>query len=211
MDDNEKKPSVVVRNKTVGDKMRGTFMGDRGKEIGSYVYHDICKPVLLDTAYDIITSIASILLYGEVNTRHRRFRGGTSTGYTSYGSVSSTSTSRRPSYRTSENQPKIVNKDTEEKLINIVDSYCFEFYDRIVAEAVINEIDEWLMTYQQIDVGSLYDLIKKVCKDDVEVKDLIADFTRIRLGWYAEELRDLGPKHSRGGFCIALPPPHNLD
>lgn len=198
----------VYRKKTTGEKAVQVFFGEKAKKVGNYVWTDVVLPAIKDTLFDIISGGASILLFDD--SRHssgrRRISSSPSSTYTSY-----SSTSRANRLESTSRASRTTVSNREDELIDIVEDYCFVFYNQHTALDVLCDVDEYVSTYPSISVQDLYSIIKNQCSSDRNSSQLIPNFTDLKLGWDAEELKGIRPRHVKEGWMIDLPKPHGID
>lgn len=136
--------NVVKKKKTLGDKIKETFIAEDIHTVAHYVYTDSIVPKLKDLALSIITNGANMLINGtsakpvSSNTRHA----------TPYGS--------RVSYRSYYDSP---NNSTPVRAssANAFDLEDYVFDTRGDAELVLDQLTDIISTYGQATVSDYYD------------------------------------------------------
>lgn len=131
---------VITRKKSGFDKLKGEFISDDAKNIGSYVFGEVLIPAMKKAIFDIVTDGIDILLYGESRKGTKR------------------TTADRVSYRSYYGDSSPI-RDTRASRLNDYNYDDIVLSNRGEAEDVLLRMDELMETYGLVRVADLYDLV----------------------------------------------------
>lgn len=173
------------KKKGAARKFSDIFLAEDAHNVGEFVLTDVAIPLLKDLCFNVISTAASIVFFGERGIPARRSTaekyGYGGRGYTNYNRASE----RR------DRQPVSRSRS----------SYSYdEIYlpSRGEADAVLYRMDELIDEYGQVSIGDLYDLV-----------DITGNFTDYKYGW--TDLRTADAIRTRDGYLLKLPRAIALD
>ena len=178
---------VVERKKSLGDKVKDTFLAEDISEVKNHIFYNVIVPAMKDAFVNVVTSAVNALIYGDRRPTGSRFsapysnRPSYSGGGQSYTSYSSMSRSRPPEGNFKSGY------DRKEPILETK-------YD---ADLVLEELNGCLYEYDQATVGDLYDLL-----------GFDSDHTDYKWGWV--DLSTATVRKVPEGWLIDLPRPSRL-
>ena len=177
---------VLRRKKPLGARLRETFFGgEDAKGVWGFVMMDVLVPAAKDMVADTVTQAIERSLYGEVQSRGRRSRGGGS----------------RQDYSRMYDEPRGRGRDRDRD--RAIRRPVHDFDDIILAtraEAieVIDRLFDLVNKYDEATVADLYGLV-----------GLSAQYTDEKWGW--DDMRGADVRRIRNGYLLDLPRPIQLD
>lgn len=185
-DDKKKVEKVIsgtakVKKKSELRKFADNFISEDVDSVKTYVVRDVIIPSVIDLVEDIVVGGIRTLLRGDSGRRDSR--GGRSYGSPSYVNYTRYS-DRRDDRRSNDNQTRR-SYGYEDVVVN----------SRADAEAVIEQMDGIIETYDMVSVADLYDLV-----------GISSNYTDNNYGW--KNIRNAEPVRLRdGGWMIKMPKP----
>lgn len=181
---------VTSRPKTLGKRLRDAVIGGDSRSAFQYVIREVIIPQAKDMLAEATTQAIERFIFGESRTGHRRPSGRTvGTTYTNYNRYSERG--NRPIGRSiREERPTISLRS------NDLDDLIFE--SRADAQAVLEQMYDFLEEYQLVSVADLMTMIDKS-----------STHTDQKWGW--ESLQGSEIRTTRGGYLLILPKPVSLD
>lgn len=173
------------KKKGAARKFSDIFLAEDAHNVGEFVLTDVAIPLLKDLCFNVISTAASIVFFGERGMSTRR---PTADRY-SYGGRSYTNYNR-VSERRDRPQP------VRPRNTYSYDDICLA--TRGEADAVLYRMDELINEYGQVSIGDLYDLV-----------DITGSFTDYKYGWV--DLRTADVVRIRDGYLLKLPRAIALD
>jgi len=175
------KGKVKRRKKTLGEQLKGLFIGDDADSIGSYILHDVLVPAVKDTVTNAIQGGIEMLFYGERSgrpmSRQSSYGARVNTPYTNY------SKGHREAPRASRRT-----KQFEDVLLT----------SQRDAQDVLNSMVDIVEQYGHATMADLQDLV-----------GMSGDYTANNYGWY--NLSTARIRRVREGYLLDLPKPLYLD
>lgn len=169
------KGQVVQKEKSLGEKIRDSFLPDDVTDVKSYLIFDVAIPALKDLVSDLVCKGTDAVLYGESRGRSKP------AGKTTFGNATyinyNTLSSRKP--QTSTQSTRMSSND-------------IVLADKGEAEAVLDNLIECVDKYGMVSVGDLYDLV-----------GISAEHTDYKYGW--TNLTTASVSRVREGYLIKLP------
>lgn len=178
------KGGVKKREKTLGTKVKNSFVGDDAKSVGEYVVMDVLLPAAKRAISDGVSQGIERLLFGEVRTRPA---GGAAprTRYTSYSS---------PRYAEAPYSPRSERREVSHRARATHDFTEIILEDRMDAEAVIDQLGNLIDQYEVATVSDFYDLV-----------GVTGEYTDRKWGW--TDIRGARAQRVRDGYLLVLPEP----
>lgn len=170
---------VAVKKKGATRKFTDIFVASDLKSVGELLFSDFVVPTIQKLFVDLVSSGASVLMYGERGASNRR----TNADRYSYGSSRHTDYSRASERRGS------TYGGPARSVYNYDDIY-FDNYGE--ADLVLNRMLDAIEEYGMVSIGDLYDLV-----------EVTGNYTDYKYGWM--DLRTACVEHSRQGYYIRLP------
>lgn len=173
--------TAKVKKKSELRKFVDNFIADDVSSVKDYWVKDVLVPNIIDTIEDIVVGGIRTLLRGESGRRdHRSSRSYGSPSYVNYSRYSD----RRDDRRNNDNQTRR-GYGYDDVVVN----------SRADAEAVIEQMDGIIDTYDMVSVADLYDLV-----------GMTSNYTDNNYGW--KNIRNAEPVRLRdGGWMIKMPKP----
>lgn len=170
---------VVQQKKTFTEKFVSTFIGDEPSNVLGYILYDVLIPTAKDTIVDIVKGGIEMLVKGS-RSNYNSSRNDNRSSYFNYNGVSSGTRNRpqQPTYR--------YNGRSRDNFDNIL------LASREDAEAVLQQLSDFIYDYGQATVADLYDLV-----------GITGNFTDNKYGWF--NLNGAKPRMVRGGYKLDLP------
>lgn len=180
------------RPKTLGRRLKDTFIGDDPRATVDYVVVDVIIPRARDMLFDAVEAGFERLIYGE---GPRRRRPGNPGPYGDRGpNIDYAGISRGPA-RQAQQQHSILSRGSRAR--GSFDELVIQ--SRPEAEEVIDRMFDILSQYGQVSVAHLY-----------ELTGVQSSHTDIKWGW--TQLRGAKPRPLRqGGYILDLPEPEPFD
>lgn len=179
---------VRRRKKTIGARLKETFIGGDAQSVMGYVLTEVVVPAIKDTLSDVVTQAVERMLFGEVRSSARRPRHGGQGGYVTYSSASGIRQGQPARQAASTLSPRArATHDFDEIILS----------DRPTADQVVDRMYDLLSRYEQVTVANLYELV-----------GVTPDFTDNNWGWTS--LEGTGVRRVREGFLIDVPRPEPL-
>jgi hypothetical protein len=178
---------VVIKEPSLGRKMKSIFFGGEFKSASRYVVTDVILPAFRDTVFDVMTAGTERVIYGESRTPRRRHRGMTT------GALGSITNYNRPIQRGArsamlpDQPPRGMNRVTRRESNDVL------IADREEAVLVLDTLNECITRYE---VASLADLNELLNQPSAVVDQ--------KWGWFS--LSDANIRQTRQGYLLELPP-----
>lgn len=169
---------LVRSKKTIGQKIRSTFIQDDLKDIKKWVIEDVIAPGIKGLILDTL----SMAFFHETYRRGGSAIGNR-TSYNTYYRSSSSSNNRQPVNRRDQNNRYIDDDKERVDYRHIVLTYKDD------AEKIVKSMYEILDEYQKVSIGDLYQMI--------DITPMPNDFN-----WGWTDPRDIGIKRVADGFLI---------
>lgn len=180
-----KQDGVVSTKKSVGKKLRDTFINDDLGDIKDYVFFDVVVPTLKDTAMNIL----EMIFYGQTTGRSLGYRrGGDPYPYNRSYKTSTLSPRDRGGYR----DRKRYSESSDVDYQNIV------LRTRPDAEEVVRQMHLRIREFGMASIADLYDLVR-----------IPGNYNDNDWGWVDE--RDIGVRRVGNGYLIQVSKPVYLD
>lgn len=177
--------NVQVKKKSLLSGFLDTFIREKPKDVGKYVFSEVIVPAIMDTIYDAITNAVSMTFYHKAGKR--RPSDGNSIGSRfNYNAISS------PSIRKEKTPVYGGSKGGLRSFRNLV------FESKGEAEEVRDSMLEYIDKYGSLSVLNFYD-IAQVSMDDCEFTDNNWGWKRDSIG----QMKVIGDVAN--GFYINLP------
>lgn len=177
---------VKRRRKPLGKRFSETFVGGDAQGVMSYVVLDILVPAAKDTIADAVSQGVERMIFGEARSTSRRGSHRTVSGYTPYNRMSSPMT-RREEPREPLSRRARATHNFDEVILDT----------RVEAEAVIDQLFNLILKYEEATVADLYEMI-----------EVSSSYTDRKWGW--TDIRDADVKRVRNGYLLDLPKPEPL-
>ena len=170
---------VTVKKKGATRKFTDIFVAADLKSVGEFLFSDFIVPTAQKLFVDLVSSGASVLMYGERGTSARRSNadryGYGSSRHTDYNRASDR---RGPAY------------GGPARSVYSYDDIYFDNYGE--ADVVLNRMLDAIDEYGMVSIGDLYDLV-----------EVTGNYTDYKYGWM--DLRTACVERSRQGYYIRLP------
>lgn len=178
---------VVRRKKSLGSRLKETFLGGESNDVFSFVALDIIVPAIKDVIVEAFVQGIERALYGESRSSGRRPSARSS--YTNYNRMSSD----RHRFGIRDEPRQISRRSREQHQFDdiVLDS-------RLEGEEVLDALEERLNKYGSASVSDLYDFV-----------GVTSDYTDGRYGW--KNLRSAKVVKVRDGYLLDLPQPEVLE
>lgn len=180
-----KKEDVIVGKKSLGRKLKETFISEDSKDVKSYVFLDVIVPTIKNTILDILEMVF--------------FGGTTRRGYSrSYADRVSYSSYYKSEYN---GRRSTLNRDSDRSLRRSDDKIDYRniiLKNRRDAEEVVNELIRRIDEYKQATIADLFDLI-----------DVTSSYVDNNWGW--TDPRDIGIRRVSAGYLIDVSEARYLD
>jgi hypothetical protein len=170
---------VTVKKKGATKKFTDIFVAADLKSVGEFLFTDFIVPTAQKLFVDLVSSGASVLMYGERGASTRR----SNADRYAYGSTRHTDYNRMSERRG-------LGYGAPAKPVYSYDDIYFE--TRGEAEVVKDRLLDAIYEYGMVSVGDLYDLV-----------EITGNYTDYKYGW--TDLRTATVERSRDGFYIRLP------
>lgn len=187
-----KSSDISVRKPTLGSKMKKSFLGEQGREMGSYIFADVLIPTVVDSLSDLVQNTVWSIFNGGRDDRayggyRRRPAYGSGRNHTDYGSRSR----RQPERRSRE----------EYRYKDRWDFSQYEFRTRPAAVEVRDRLFAIADEFGHARVGDFFDLIGEEW-----------EYTEGDWVWFLEDIERSTVKRARGSgkFILDLPNPEPL-
>ena len=172
--------TAKVKKKSELRKFADNFISEDVENVKDYLVKDVVVPNIIDLIEDIVVGGIRTLLRGDSGRRDTR----SSRSYGSPSYVNYTRYSDRRDDRSRDN-PSRRSYGYEDVIVN----------SRADAEAVIEQMDGIIETYEMVSVADLYDLV-----------GMTSNYTDNNYGW--KNIRNAEPVRLRdGGWMIKMPKP----
>ena len=172
--------TAKVKKKSELRKFADNFISEDAGNVKDYLLKDVVVPNIIDLIEDIVVGGIRTLLRGDSGRRDTR----SSRSYGSPSYVNYTRYSDRRDDRSRDNQSRR-SYGYEDVVVN----------SRADAEAVIEQMDGIIETYEMVSVADLYDLV-----------GMTSNYTDNNYGW--KNIRNAEPVRLRdGGWMIKMPKP----
>lgn len=172
----------MVKKKPWYKRFLNACLADDSQDIKHYILVDTVLPAIKNMIFDTFSGALEMSLFGTCSGSRNKCKNG-SKSYVTYSGIYSNNRNR--SARSSEERSK--------KSINDI-----FFSSRGDAEEVLSTMIEMIDTYDEVSVGSLYQLV-----------GITPDFTDDKYGW--TNLSTASVSRNRDGYYINLPRPQILD
>lgn len=181
---------VTSRPQSLGKRLKNALIGGDSKSALQYVIVEVVIPQAKDMLAEATTQAIERFIFGEGRSGYRRPSGRTTgSSYTNYTRYSDKG--NRPLSRTiREERPTISLRS------NDLEDLVFE--SRADAQAVLEQMYEFLEEYHLVSVADLMTMIDKTSRH-----------TDHKWGW--ESLQGSDIRTTRGGYLLILPRPISLD
>ena len=179
------KGGVKKREKSLGHKMKSSFVGDDAKSVGEYVLMDVLLPAAKRAVADGVSQGIERLLFGEVRSRSTAPSSAPRTRYTSYSS---------PRYAPAPAMPRDERREVSHRARATHDFTEIILEDRMDAEAVIDQLGNLIDHYDVATVSDFYDLV-----------GITGEYTDRKWGW--TDIRGARAQRVRDGYLLVLPEP----
>lgn len=133
--------NVKIKKKSEAKKFAEVFVSEDVSRVKDYIFMDVLVPAVKKAISDIVRNGIDMILYGESGVSKKGNDAASKVSYRSYYDSPSTRTSRRETLtRSTYNYDDVILESRSE------------------AEAVIEQMDEIIMTYGFVKVADFYDL-----------------------------------------------------
>lgn len=170
--------TVITKKKTLGDKLKSTFVAEDVKTVGHYIFTDTIVPKFKDALVSIVTNGVNMLMYG------------TSAKPASSDSRHAGPIGSKVSYRSYYSNPRgsVPVRTTP----NAYDFDSVIFDSRGDAELVLDQLTDMISSYGVATVADYYDSC-----------GVTSDYTTVDYGW--KTLANAYVERSDGGYVIRFP------
>ena len=191
---NEDKEEFVRREKVISGKViqrkRGLFSkaaesikGEDAQTVGEYLVMDVVVPAMKRTISDVVSQGIDRLLFGESRPRNANTR-----GYTSYSTGAT-----RASYLNEARPGNLPRRDLSRRARATHDFDEIILETRSEAEAVVEQLSNFMDQYEVVSVADLYDVV-----------GVTGNYMDRKWGWH--NLSDMAIRRVREGYLIDMPP-----
>lgn len=181
---------VVRKKRSLGKRIRETFMGGDAKGAWAYIVGDVLIPAARDMIVDASTQGVERVVFGESRSSSRRggSRSAGPNGYVPY---------NRPSaFRSGGAREEPRNMSRRARATHDFDEIILA--SRVEADAVLDQLSYLIEKYETATVADLYEMV-----------NLAKNFTDDKWGW--SNMENASVSRVRNGYLLNLPAPEPVE
>ena len=175
---------VIQKKKSLLSKAAESIKGEDAQTVGEYLVMDVVVPSLKRTISDVVGQGIDRLLFGT-----SRPPSTTGREYTAYGSRPAT----RASYVNEARPGAVPRRDISRRARATHDFDEIVLESRVEAEAVVEQLSNFMDQYEVVSVSDLYDLV-----------GVTSNYMDRKWGW--NNLAEMSVRRVREGYLIEMPP-----